>query len=345
MHLYKFMKRKIKNRIKKILKYFFIAVLIIFCVFFISFFVGFGKEKENIAWGVNFSQKHSSALGINWQENYLALLDDLGAKKIKLTVHWDLIEPAKDAYNFTDLDWQINEAEKRDANILLVMGMKTPRWPECHIPKWAEAADKKAQQKYILDMLQTIVLRYKNNKSIWAWQVENEVFFKFGECPWQDKKFLKEEVALVKSLDSERPIVITDSGEYSFWINAAKIGDIVGITTYRKVWFKELRSYFPYPLPAIFYMRRANLIKKLFNKEVICVELQAEPWGPKLIYDLPLDVQAKSMDLEHFKKNISFAKKTNLKEFYLWGAEWWYWMKEKHNQPEIWNEAKKLFSS
>ena len=32
-----------------------------------------------------------------------------------------------------------------------------------------------------------------------------------------------------------------------------------------------------------------------------------------------------------------------LKEFYLWGAEWWYWMKEKQNKPEIWDEAKKLF--
>ena len=49
------------------------------------------------------------------------------------------------------------------------------------------------------------------------------------------------------------------------------------------------------------------------------------------------------MNLEQFKKNIEFAKKTGLKEFYLWGAEWWYWMKEKQNKPEIWNEAKKLF--
>ena len=24
-------------------------------------------------------------------------------------------------------------------------------------------------------------------------------------------------------------------------------------------------------------------------------------------------------------------------------ATWWYWMKEKQNQPEIWDEAKKLF--
>jgi len=41
------------------------------------------------------------------------------------------------------------------------------------------------------------------------------------------------------------------------------------------------------------------------------------------------------------KKNIEFAKKTGLKEFYLWGGEWWYWMKEKQGRPELWEEVKK----
>jgi len=49
------------------------------------------------------------------------------------------------------------------------------------------------------------------------------------------------------------------------------------------------------------------------------------------------------MNLERFKQNIEFAKRTGLDKFYLWGAEWWYWLKEKQNQPEIWNEAKLLF--
>ena len=49
------------------------------------------------------------------------------------------------------------------------------------------------------------------------------------------------------------------------------------------------------------------------------------------------------MNLEQFKANIEFAKKTGLKEFYFWGSEWWYWMKEKQNNPNIWDEARKLF--
>jgi len=148
----------------------------------------------------------------------------------------------------------------------------------------------------------------------------------------------------VKTLDSQkRPVVISDSGEGSFWINAARFGDIVGTTMYQRVWFRQLKIYISYPFPPTFYWRKSQIIKKLFGKEVIVVEFQAEPWGPKLLYESPIEEQKKTMNLEQFKENIEFAKKTGFREFYLWGGEWWFWMKEKQNQPEIWQEAKKLF--
>ena len=171
--------------------------------------------------------------------------------------------------------------------------------------------------------------------------MENEALFAFGECPWQDKKFFQKEVQLVKSLDS-RPVVITDSGEWSFWFTPARLGDMVGITIYRQVWSEQLNSYRTYFLPPVFYGRKALLIKLLFGKKVICTELQAEPWGPKLLYDVPPEEQKKTMNLEQFRKNIAYAKRTGLNEFYLWGGEWWFWMK-KEGYPEIWQEAKRLF--
>lgn len=334
--------KKRKKIIKKILKYLLFFIFSLFFLFSCFLLVGFGKQADNITWGVNFSQKHSQTMGLDWKKNYLAILEDLGAKEIKISSYWDYIEVRPDEYNFNDLDWQIEEAEKRNARILLVIGMKTPRWPECHIPEWAADLSKNEQQGKILKFLENTVLRYKKSAAIWGWQVENEIFFEFGNCPWRDEDFLEKEVALVRSLDS-RPIVISDSGEYSLWFKAARIADIIGITMYRNVWFKEIKSYFSYPFPEIFYIRRANLIKNLFYKEVMCVELQAEPWGQKLLYDLPLEEQEKSMNPEQFRKNIDFAKKTEIENFYLWGAEWWYWMKETQNRPEIWNEAKKLF--
>ncbi len=330
---------------KKLFKKIILGILVFFLIFISCLFIGTPPRAEKISWGVNFSQKQAELLGLNWQETYLALLDDLKVKNIKLITHWDLIEPGEGDYNFEDLDWQIEKAEEKGAKLLLVIGMKTGRWPECHEPDWVRSQKSKVKsQKSLLEYIEKIVNRYKNSDIIWGWQVENEPFFPFGECPWSDKNFLKKEIDLVKSLDyQKRPIVISDSGEGSFWITAANFGDMVGTTLHRKVWFREFKTYISYPLRPIYYWRKTQIIKKFFDKDVICIELQAEPWGPKLLNESPIGEQEKTMNLERFQKNIEFAKKTGLDTFYLWGAEWWYWMKIKQNQPEIWQEAKKLF--
>jgi len=327
-------------------KNFKIILLVVLLFLFFStgfFFVGKIEPAEKINWGIVFSQKHSERLGLNWKENYLAILDDLKARHLKLVAYWDLIEKEEGFYDFEDLDWQINEAEKRNAKVLLVIGRRVPRWPECHIPNWAGNSAESTQQQKVLALIEQIVLRYKDNPTIEFWQVENEPFFPFGECPPLDKKFLKKEIDLVKSLDNQRPVVISESGEFPLWFSAAKFGDIVGHTLYRKVWVQELKIYFTFPFPPIFYHRKAWLINKLFHKRVICIELQAEPWGPTLLYYSPLEEQEKTMDIEQFRKNIEFAKNTGIDTFYLWGAEWWYWLKEKQNDSRIWNEARNLF--
>jgi hypothetical protein len=346
---------------KKIFKIFLLSVLISIGYFF----VGKAPSAKEIVWGVNFSQKQAENLKLDWRETYLALLDDLGARNIKLVAYWDLIEPEKDKYNFNDLDWQIKKAEEKGANLILVIGMKTPRWPECHIPEWVKISASPTGGQNLLNYIEKVVNRYKDSKAIWAWQVENEPFFSFGECPKIEKDFLKKEVELVKSLDTRaaakgedegkprrgqtsstiqnRPVIISDSGEWSFWIKSAKLGDIAGATMYKKTWFPQLRAYVSYPFPPVFYWRKAQIVKKLFNKEVIVTELQAEPWCSDNLYNCPLKEQEKTMNLAQFKNNIEFSRSTGLKEFYLWGGEWWYWMKEKQDKPEIWNEAKKLF--
>lgn len=329
---------------KKKFKMLLLILLAIFLIVAGFFFIGTPPKAKEVVFGVSFSQKHAQKLDLDWKESFLALLDDLKVKNIKLITHWDLIEEYQDNFYFDDLDWQIEETEKRRAEIILVIGMKTGRWPECHIPQWAKSLDKKQQQERILKLIEKIVLRYQENPSIVVWQIENEPLFPFGECPFRDKNFLKKEISLVKSLDlTKRPVLISDSGEFSLWINAAMLGDIVGTTIYKTAWFKEMGVYVNYPFPAIFYWRKAQFVKKIFGKDVICVELQAEPWCKNLLYDCSLEEQQKTMGLERFKYNIEFAKNTGLNEFYLWGSEWWYWLKKKQNQADIWQEAKKLW--
>lgn len=324
-------------------KIIFIFLFLIVAGLFIYFFTGAAPQVKNIVWGVNFSQEHTELLQLDWRKTYSAILDDLKVKNLKLLVSWDWIEGQKGKFYFDDLDWQIKQAADHQAKVILVVGMKTGRWPECHIPDWAKNLSREDLQNSVLDYLKEIVPRYKDSDVIWAWQVENEPFFSFGVCPQTDKNFLKKEIDLVKSLDGKkRPIIISDSGESSLWLKAANLADILGITMYRKT-HNKIFGVVNYPFPPVFYWRKAQIIKTFFNKPVICGELQAEPWGTVLLYDSPVAEQKKTMDLEQFKKNIEFAKKTGLDEFYLWGSEWWFWLKTNQNDSLIWNEAKKLF--
>jgi len=327
---------------KKFLK----KILFTFLIFFL-FFVGFlffwhPKIPEKIEWGVIFSQKQCEYLNLDWKKVYLEILNDLKVKNIKLISHWDLIEPKEGEFNFEALDWQIKEAEKRNAKVILVIGMKTGRWPECHIPNWVTQKSKLKSQNYeeaVLNFIKTIVERYKNSSSVLAWQIENEPFFPFGICPKIEKETVKKEFELVKVLDS-RPTIFVDSGEYSFWVHAAKLADIVGTTLHRKVYSDQLKIYFSLPFPPSYYFFKKVFIHKFFKKEVILAELQAEPWCKSaFLLECPEKEQEITMSFEQFKKNIEFAKKAGFKKIYLWGAEWWY-LKKTENQPQFWEEAK-----
>jgi len=137
----------------KIIKIIFSIIFLILLGGFLFFFVGKAKPADEINWGIVFSQKHAEFLGLDWKENYSAILDDLGVKHLKLIAYWDLIEKEPDNYDFSDLDWQTQEAEKRGAKILLVIGIKVPRWPECHFPDWAETEtlnEREIQQKVLV---------------------------------------------------------------------------------------------------------------------------------------------------------------------------------------------------
>ena len=330
----------------KLVKIILLVVVVLVLAIISYFFAGSAPVAEKITWGVDFSQMQAEALKLDWKKTYLAILEDLGAKHIKLHTQWDFVEGNKGDFYFKDIDWQIAQAQKHGADIIYVVGMKTGRWPECHIPSWATGLSKQEQQDYILKYIEKVVNRYKNSNAIKYWQVENEPFFKFGECPWYDREFLNKEVALVKSLDFSKPVIISDSGEQSFWINASKSGDLIGSTLYRKLWFgitDKIGFYVKIPLPSVFYWRRAQLINYFFDKEVIGVELQAEPWAYKPFFLVSLKEQEKTMNLTQFRNNLQYAKNTGFSKFYFWGVEWWFWMKEIQGRPEIWNEAKKMF--
>lgn len=328
----------IKRSRKKI-----IVFLVAILIFITIIFVIYTPRNSRVNYGVTFSKPFAEHLGLDWKETYLAVLDDLNVKYLRLPIYWTEIESQNNNLTFENVDWQIQEAEKRDTKIIFVLGQKQPRWPECHIPDWAREMNKEDREKELTEIISYTVNKYKDEETISAWQIENEPFLPYGNCPTLDKKFLDEEIAVVRNLDPSRPIIITDSGELSTWYSAASRADILGTTLYRIVWDERI-GYVHYPISSLFYRFKAAMIHYLTNvQRIIIVELQAEPWGPDIILNTPLEEQYKSMNAEQFKKNIAYVNEVEFSEAYLWGCEWWYWLKTKQNDDSIWKEAKKVF--
>jgi len=321
--------------------------IIIILASFVFFLLSFGHvyAPDEVKYGVTFSQKQAIDLGLDWQELYVLMLDDLGVKRLRLSAYWDEVEFANNRYEWENLDWQIAEAKKREVEVILAVGGRLPRWPECHIPDWAESLEKEIREPETLEYIEKTINRYKNEETIVAWQVENEPFLSnFGECPNLDPDFLDKEISLVKSLD-KRPVVVTDSGELSVWVPAAKRADIFGTTMYRKTYSNLLRAYVSYPIEPSFFKVKRNLVKLFAEPEKwIVIELQAEPWGPVPFQNLSPEERARTMDYDKFREMMEFSRQTGFEEFYLWGVEWWYWEKIYQNNPSIWEEAKILFT-
>lgn len=310
------------------------VLLLIVALFFLSRSTADPERKIN--WGTTFEKDFAKKLGLDWQATYLAILDDLEMKKIRLAARWSDIEPVENNFNYTDLDWQVNEAANREVKVILAVGYRLPRWPECHDPSWIQDL-----RPAVLAYIEKTVNHYKDNPAIFAWQVENEPFLPFGECPPFSVNLLDEEIALVKKLDN-RPVIITDSGELSIWVRAAKRADIFGTTMYRWVWNQYLGSY-EYPIPPVFFRVKERLTRLFVGQEkpFIVIELQAEPWTHKQIYEISIEEQLKLMSFSEVKKTISYAKKTGFSDYYLWGVEWWYYLKQ-NDHPEYWDYFKGL---
>lgn len=320
---------------------FYIFIVLVFFCFILS--RGHVYKKNELSYGVTFSKKHAEELGLDWKQLYYDILNELKVEKIRLPAYWDEIEHKNDEYNWLDLDWQIKEAGDK-AEIILAVGGRLPRWPECHFPDWAQGLSEQQREEEILNYIYKTINRYKDNENIVAWQIENEPFLThFGECPKLNKQFLDNEIELVKSLDN-RPIVITDSGELSIWIPAAKRADIFGTTMYRDTYSHFLKRYIHYPIYPGFFRFKKNLTKIFAQPEKwVVIEMQAEPWGSTPYQNLSEEERSITMNLEKFKEMIEFSSKTGFNEFYLWGVEYWYWEKEKNNNNTFWEESKNLF--
>lgn len=295
--------------------------------------------------GVSFSAAHATGIGLNWQETYQALLHDLGVRRLRLGAYWDAIEPADDQFDFTALDYQMNEAAKAGATVILTIGRKVQRWPECHEPRWVHDKPEPDVQREILEMIEVVVERYRTHPALRMWQLENEPLLAFGVCPPADPAFLAREEALVRAYDSQHQILMTDSGELNWWWAASAYGDVLGTTMYRTVWSGRLSRPFSYDyiFPAWLYRLKGRYVGWLRGKEVIISELQGEPWGERPFTELTAEETRESISPERLRQLHRFAQRTQLPEAYWWGAEYWYWAYKVKGDSSYWQTAQDFF--
>ena len=303
------------------------------------------KPVAQINYGINFSQKYATDLGLDWKKSYQQILDDLKPKYARLVVYWDISEPEVSNYNYGDTLWQLDEAKKRHVKVILTMGRKVLRYPECHEPTWwKQSKDAEFKEEALLKYIETTTNQLKGYDNIFMWQVENEPFYPFGDCEKQYKETVEKEIALVKSMDS-RPILVQDGGEGGFWRPIYLMGDYLGISMYRRTWYNFYQEkfgtsfYFEYPLAHWTYKVKSVLTAVPTDK-IIVTELQSEPWGPTINSKLSEEEKQKTMSKQQFLETISYAQKTGFDNLYFWGVEWWLWEKEVNNNPFYWETAK-----
>lgn len=318
-------------------------------VFVGYFFVGWPTETSDVEYGISWSKPYAEDLGLDSRRGLEQAMDELGVRRVRLPAYWSLIESERDKMNFEWLDEHIDVIAKRQGSIILAIGSRLPRWPECWAPDWTKdlnAEDRKQQQ---LEYVRAVHARYADNPAIISWQVENEATLTiYVNCPGLTKELVKDEMKLVRELEKarpahlQRPVVTTDSGELSTWLTFTGHIDGKGVSVYR-VLNSPLIGIFRHKLiPPWFYGRKA-LLAQPFTGEIYVSEFQMEPWANQPLTTLADEEQFETFDLEQLRSNLWYAKRVGMKRIDFWGAEWWLWMKEKRSHPEFWEEMRKVF--
>lgn len=299
---------------------------------------------QPVQWGVTFSAPYAESLGLDPHQTLTALTDQLGVKHLRLMSYWDQLEPRPGQFDFSQLDWQLDQARTAGADVSMVIGERQPRWPECHQPDWVTKLNAAQQRQLLTIFLTKTVNRYKKHNEITEWQLENEPLNSFGQCPAPDRRQLASELAVVRRLDPGRPVSMTASDEMGVPAGSPR-ADHFGLSVYFEQWahLGPWSGELVYSLPAWWQTLRAAVAERWLGQSVYIHELQAEPWGPAALQDLPVSQQLQIFNAKTFTGMTDRARATGIPRVYLWGGEWWYWLDTRQHEPSLWQAAGKLY--
>ena len=132
----------------------------------IIFSLDFTPKNATYSYGVTFSYKQAVRLSDDWKVMYDDILNDLPLDHIRLVAYWDDIELYPDEYYFQDLKYQVEHAKEKGVPVILSVGRRVPRFPECFVPEWMHEYSSEQQDEYLLKFLEALVDEFKGYDNI-----------------------------------------------------------------------------------------------------------------------------------------------------------------------------------
>jgi hypothetical protein len=319
---------------------------------------------EAVQVGVTFSPREATYRNLPWQEAFNATLDAAPAL-VRIGVYWNEVEPTPGSYDFSTVDWLLDQASARGQRVLLTVGMKAPRWPEYYFPEWLAnrvtiadrgvASGDPQVRAATRALLTASVEHLRDRPLIAAWQVENEPLDAAGPHAWRiDAAFLAEEVALVRSLDAarQRPIVVNTfvdtqpgvllpAARSAIWGRAQAAlatADILGLDVYPSRTIRVFGSELTVRWPAWIWsglLAQLHELASARGKDAWIVEVQAEPWtsaGGRLPPPAWPGAVVAPSSVEPVVGRLEAA---GYRTILLWGVEHWE-AQRSHGQDSSW---------
>ena len=285
----------------------------------------------SIRFGITFSHTHLNLLKIPVNDA-LDLALEMGFSHLRLGSYWQEVEKNKGVYNFSKLEGLLIRCEKTKQKVIMNVGMKSPRWPEFYWPGYLKDKNfnnSEARRRTLL-FIEKLVKTLNKYSCITHWEVENEPLDPNGsENLAIPIDFLIEEVGLVRKLDNRQIIVslwADDLESRQLFPEILPISDMIGLDLYYKRFMKSDKGkpYYEGSKTSDDYLRE---IIKTSPKEVIIMELQAEPWEKDIKGYLSKDPESISPKL--LESNLKKASSLGVREIILWGFEYWYYQKSQ----------------
>lgn len=284
------------------------------------------KKDTVITYGASLSVKACRQFSVAERDVLKFALQTLGLRRFRLMTYWDECEQTPGVYDFSKTHEFINEIARYNGEVTLCLGLRQPRWPECHPPEWANELGAYEFNQCLFAFIRKAVGEFKSVNTVVSYQLENEALNRgIGTCENFSQSRLQNEYELIKKLDPYRPVIMSTSDSWGLPARKPR-PDMFGFSLYRHQWTQRGLSR-RHRSPSFIRLRK-QMIERIIRRPVICHELQMEPWGPRGTEQLSNEEQLKLMNAAHMGEALKYARMSGFTTIDMWGLEWWYWRSE-----------------